>query len=392
VRATEVLQEVRDASEHGIVGATAGVDWGAVIARKHRFTDPVTAETERSLADSKVEHIAGRPRFVAPDRLEVDGRAISFDGLVIATGSTPTPLPFPGAEQVGTSDDLLELRQVPRRLAIIGSGVVAFEFAQVFARAGSAVHMLMHGSEPLRRFDQGLVSRLVEHSRSLGIVFHPNATVATVEGTGAALAVKLAGGMAVEADFVLNAAGRVAQVGELNLAAAGVQYDTQGVTVDDFLRCPGNSRIFAAGDAHGRMMLSPVASYEGRIVAHNFLHQAQKKADYRAIPNAVFTVPPLAAVGMTEAEARDAGLGIEVSVQDMSDWTVFSIANARPAHGKLVSEKGSGRILGAHLYQSEAEEVIHLFAMAIRYGITRTQLAEMVYVYPSLTSAMAYLV
>lgn len=391
VRATEVLQEVRDASEHGIIGATTGIDWGAVIARKHRFTDPVTEDTERSLADKKVEHIVGTPRFIAADRLEVNGRAISFDGLVIATGSTPSPLLFSGAELVHTSDDILELHQVPRSLVIIGSGVVAFEFAQVFARSGSIVHMLMHG-KPLHQFEEDLVSRLVEHSRILGIVFHPDATVAAVERTGEMLAVKLVEGTTLDADFVLNATGRVVQPGELNLAAAGVQCSTRGVTVDDFLRSPGNPRVFAAGDAHGRMMLSPVASYEGRIVAHNFLHQPQEKVDYRAIPSTVFTVPPLATVGMTEAEARDAGLDIEVSTQDMSSWTVFSIANARPAHGKLISEKGSGRIVGAHLYLAAADNIIHFFAMAIRYGITRPQLAEMVYAYPTLSSAMAYLI
>jgi glutathione reductase (NADPH) len=340
VRATEVLQEVRDAGEHGIATGEPRIDWGAVVARKRWITEPATGNAERWLAENKVDRIRGTPRFVGPDQIEVDGRPLAFDGLVIATGSTPSPLGFPGAELVRTSDDILELQQVPGSLVVIGAGTVAFEFAQVFARAGSSVHVLMRGGQPLRQFDQDLVSRLVDHSRHLGIVFHAGAEVARVELAGDALSVRLADGRTLRADFVLNAAGRIPQVGTLNLEAAGVEYDRHGVTVDDCLRSPGNPRIFAAGDAHGRLMLSPVASYEGRLVADNFLHQAQRKADYRAIPSVVFAVPSLAMVGMTEAEARNAGLEVEVSAQDMSAWTVFSIANAHPAFGKVVSEKG----------------------------------------------------
>jgi glutathione reductase (NADPH) len=388
VRATEVLGEVRDAGEHGIATGETRIDWNRVIDRKHRFTDPATERAERGLAESDVELIRGEPRFVAPDRLQVAGRVLSFDAIVVATGSTPTPFSFPGAEFVRTSDDILELRDVPRRLVIIGAGAVAFEFAQAFARAGSDVHVLMRSARALRPFDEDLSARLVEHSRTLWITFHTGAAVAAVTPT----AVRLADGSELAADFVLNAAGRTPQIADLGLEAAGVATTKRGVTVDDYLQSPGNPRVYAAGDAHGRLMLSPVASYEARIVAHNVLHpQARQKADYGTIPSAVFTVPPLARVGMTAADAREAGLDVDVALQDMSANTVFRIAHAAPAWGKLVCEKASGRVLGADLYHAGADDIVHLFALAIRHGISREQLGEMVYAYPTLTSGVAYL-
>lgn len=388
VRATDVLQEVRDAGEHGIATGEPRIDWNRVIDRKHRFTDPATRNAERGLAESGVELIRGQPRFVGPDRLEVAGRVLSFDAIVVATGSTPTPFSFPGAEHVRTSDDILELREVPRSLAIIGAGAVAFEFAQAYARAGSAVHVFMRSARALRPFDEDLSARLVEHSRTLGITFHTEANVAAVTPT----AVRLADGSEVAADFVLNAAGRRPQLADLDLDAAGVATTERGVTVNEYLQSPGNPRVYAAGDAHGRLMLSPVASYEGRIVAHNILHpEAKRQADYGAIPSAVFTVPPLARVGMTAADARVAGLDVEVALQDMSASTVFRIAHAAPAWGKLVWERASGRVLGADLYHAGADDIIHLFALAIRHGISRQQLGEMVYAYPTLTSGVAYL-
>ena len=391
VRATEVLQEVRDAHQHGIHTGELAIDWSAVIDRKHRFTDSVTAGTERGLAAAGVEYIKASPRFIAPDRLEVDGRTLTFDGVLIATGSTPRRLGFPGAEHVAITDDILDLRRIPRSLAIIGAGVVAFEFSQIFARLGSAVHVLMHGDKTLANFDQEMVAELVQHSRSLGMVFHPSVEVQRIERRGDDHVIALNNGATLEADFVLNAAGRPANILDLNLDAAEVEYGPRGVAVNDYLRNPRNPRVFAAGDARGQKQLSPVASHEGAIVATNYLHGDRKRIELSAVPSAVYTVPPFAAVGLSEAAARAQGFDIEVVREDMSDWIVVDIAGSKPAHATLVSDKGSGRILGATLYGHGADDNIHLFAMAMRFGITSAQLGEMVYAYPTFAGTLGYL-
>ena len=190
------------------------------------------------------------------------------------------------------------------------------------------------------------------------------------------------------ADFVLNAAGRVPNIASLDLPAAGVAFDKKGVVVDEYLRSPGNRRVFAGGDAHGRRQLSPVASYEGRVVAKNFLEGDVERASYEAIPQAVYTVPPLAWVGATEAEARESGAKIAVTLHDMENWRVYAIAGERPAKAKVVVEESTRRILGAHLYGAEAAEMIHVFALAMRFGLSTADLEKMVWAYPTFTAVL----
>jgi glutathione reductase (NADPH) len=391
VRATEVLDEVRRAGEHGIEVEVNRVDWSRVIDRKKSFTDPVPAQTEESLSKKGIALIRGLARFVSPDAIEVDGRELEAQGFLIATGSTPRRLWFPGAEATRISDDILDLREVPRDLVILGAGVVAFEFGQVFARLGSRVSMLMPSDRALRGSDADLVAVLVEHSKRLGIDFVAHTRVHGVSARGSRLAVEaeVSGVMRIfEADFVLNAAGRVAALESLNLPAAGVAGHAKGVVVDDYLRSPSNRRVFAGGDAHGKRQLSPVASYEGRIVARNFLEGDVERVDYEAVPQAVFTVPPLAWVGRTEEQARKEEGRITVASHDMENWRVFAIAGERPARAKVVLEERTQRILGAHLLGACAAELIHVFAMAMRYGLTATDLDKMVWVYPSFSAAL----
>src|SRR5262249_16864265 len=158
--------------------------WSKVHARKKAFTDPVPAATEEALRKNRVELIRGTARFVSPDTLSVDGRTFQAEGFLVATGSTPRPLTFPGAELTRISDDILELSEIPGDFAILGAGVVAFEFGQVFARAGSRVSLLMPSDRALRGADEDLVDVLVEHSRQLGIEFVAHARVHGVTRRG----------------------------------------------------------------------------------------------------------------------------------------------------------------------------------------------------------------
>lgn len=391
VRAAEVWQEVKDAGAHGIHFSRLEMDWNAVIERKHRFTDPVTAQSEQGLKDAGIDYIKGPARFIAENKLQVAERVLDFEGALIATGSTPRKLDFAGANYTSSSDALLELRTVPRSLVIVGSGVVAMEFAQVFARLGSKVHILMHGQKVLQNMEQDIVHHLIEHSAQLGIQFHESAEIEKIERSGDAYRVFLKNAETLDGDFVLNASGRVPNIDTLDLASANVLRDKHGIKVNEYLRSVNNPKIFAAGDAHGFLELSPVASYEGKIVAENFLQPDSVQTDYSAIPKAVFTVPPFASVGMTEDDAKDKSLAVTVLKEDMRAYKVFAIAGTAPSYAKILVDSNS-KILGAHLYAFGADNTIHIFAMAMRYGLTTQDLAQMVYVYPSFTSAFGTLV
>jgi glutathione reductase (NADPH) len=391
VRATEVLDEVRHAAEHGIEAPVRGVEWPKVIARKRGFTQPVPAATEEALRKAGVDRIRGAARFLSPRSIRVEDRDLTAEGFLVATGSVPRRLSFPGAELVGTTDDILELEHPPASLVIVGAGVVAFEFGQVFARLGSKVSVLVPSDRALRGADEDLVAALVDHSKRIGMEFVFHAGVRHVTGSGGRLTVdaEVSGqARAFPADFVLNAAGRVAAIESLDLSAAGVGTDKKGILVDDYLRSPGNRHVFAGGDAHGRRQLSPVASYEGRVVAKNFLEGDVERVSYEAIPQAVYSVPPMAWVGRTEAEAREKGIEVTVGFHDMEDWKVYAIAGERPAKAKVLLEADTRRILGAHLLGAGAAELIHVFAMAIRFELTATDLEKMVWAYPTFASAL----
>jgi glutathione reductase (NADPH) len=391
VRATEVLDEVRRAGEHGIRTGPVSIDWPRVWQRKKSFTDPVPAQTEESLKNRGIDLIRGQARFLGPDSLSVGDRVLRAEGFVVATGSHPRSLAFPGADLVKTTDDILELQQPPGRMAIIGAGVVAFEFGQVFARLGTKVTMLMRRGRALAGFDEDFIETLVQFTESLGVEFLQETEVRSIARAAIGLRLKLVVGgetRLLESDFVLNAAGRVAAVELLELPKAGVEASERGVAVDAHLRSPTNRRVFAGGDAHGARQLSPVASYEGRVIARNFLEGDVEEVDYSRIPRAVFTVPPVASVGTTEEEARRAGKAIDVAVNDMRTWNVVALAGEPLARAKVMTERSTGRILGAQLLGAGAAENIHVFALAMEAGMSADRFKHLVFAYPTFASAL----
>ncbi|HYS54626.1 MAG TPA: NAD(P)/FAD-dependent oxidoreductase [Thermoanaerobaculia bacterium] len=392
VRASEVLETVRESGKHGVNVGKISVDWETVWKRKHAFTDPVPEWTEKSLADAGVQRVRAVARFLDQQTIAAGDDQWQAEGFVIATGSHPRRLQIPGAELLKTSNDVLELRKPPARMVVIGSGVVAFEFSHVFARLGTKVTMLMRGRGGLTGFDDNFAELALEFTREhLGVEFMPMTDLTAIHKDGNAYRVECAcNGREVvrEADFVLNAAGRDAAVEDLNLAAANVETSQRGVVVDNFLRSKTNRRVFAGGDAHGIRQLSPVASYEGRVIAQNFLQGDVRQVDYTTVPQSIFTTPPLASVGLTETIAREMGRDITVHTADMSQWTVYAIAGEPIARAQVVAEKKTRKVLGAQLFGAAASENIHLFALAIQCGLTIDHLAEMVYAYPTFASTI----
>jgi len=391
VRASEVLDEVRRAGDHGIRAGEIGIDWEEVWRRKHAFTDSVPESTERGLASKGVARIRGVARFSSPDTLIAADDELHAGAFVIATGSTPRRLTFPGADLVKTTDDILELRRPPERLVILGAGVVAFEFGFVFARVGTKVTILMHSTRALAGFDDDFAAHAVDYGRSIGIEFIPSTTITRILPASDSAAVEFtreAGSDVREADFILNAAGRVPAIDALDLPAANVETSRRGVVVDGYLRSTTNRRVFAGGDAHGVFQLSPVASYEGRVIARNYLEGDVVKADYNVVPQAIYTTPPLATVGWTEAEARRNERPVKVRTSDMKSWKVYAIAGEPVAWAKVVADAETDRILGAQLFGAGAPDSIHLFALAIRCGLTAADLRDAVYAYPTFASAI----
>lgn len=389
VGAAELVDWQCRMTSHGVAGSLA-IDWAALMQFKGTFTEPVPTNREASFARAGIAMLHGPARFTAPDRLVVGSAALEARHFLLALGARPRPLDIPGSDALLTSTDFLELDHLPRRLAFVGAGYISFEFAHLARRAGAKVTVIGRG-RPLRQFDRDLVSRLVQHTRDLGIDLRLGAEVMAVEvGSGGMLVLHLDRGESVIVDAAVHGAGRVPASTGLGLEAADVATESTGaVRVNEYLRSLTNPRVYAAGDVAARpgsAPLTPVAGYESGIVASNLLGGDHRTPDYRGIPSVVFTIPPLARVGLTEEEARVEGLDVEVKSRDTSSWYSNRRVGEPCAMFKTLVERESDRIVGAHLLGPHAEEVINLFGLAIRQGLTATALRHQLYAYPTVGS------
>lgn len=401
VGAAAVVDAQRRMAGHGVTGE-AGIDWPALMQFKRTFTDPVPAREQASLERAGVVTFHGTARFTAADRLAVttaDGtdHELQATHVVVASGAGPVPLNIPGEEHVRTSTDFLELESLPGRIAFIGAGYISFEFAHLVQRAGAHAIVLGRGT-PLAHFDQDLVGRLVAHTRQVGIALRTDAEVTAVEPAGAGYRVRVAtdsGPDSIEADLVVHGAGRVPATHHLDLARAQVDLDEHGaIRVNGFLQSTTNPRVYAAGDCTrppGSLPLTPVAGHEGLVVASNLLHGNARTPDYRGIPSVVFSIPPLAAVGLTEAAARERGIPVRVTCEETASWFSNRRRQEPAAMFKTVVDERTDHVLGAHLLGPDAADVINVFALAIRHGLTARDLKQMIYAYPASTSDVSYM-
>jgi glutathione reductase (NADPH) len=326
--------------------------------------------------------------------------------VLIATGMQPAPLGIPGEAHLTTSEQFLELDRLPQRIAFVGGGYISFEFAHVAARAGAQARILHRGARPLPGFDPDLVDQLVQATRDLGVDVQLNASVRAIEQTGGELLVRVSGAAGAAgapggggeqtfaADLVVHGAGRVPEIDNLDLEQAGIQRERRGVSVNEHLQSVSNPAVYAAGDsaATAGLPLTPVAALEGEVAAANLLEGNHRRPDYAGVPTVVFTIPALASVGLQEAAARERGLKFRKQQEETAEW-YSSRRVALPRTGfKVLVEEGSGRILGAHLLGPHAEEVVNLFGLAIRKGLTAADLEEMPYAYPTSASDLWYMV
>jgi glutathione reductase (NADPH) len=350
----------------------------------------------KSLKGRGIELYTGRARFTGRNTIGVAGEALEAGKIIVATGSTPRPLPIPGAEHLITSDEILTDPTQPERLIFIGGGVIALEFGHVFARAGTKVTVLEALDRLLPRMDRDAVAQIATESARIGLDILTGVKVLEIVAAGAALEVRFehAGKTRIlVADRVANGTGRIPDVAGLDLDAGGIAHDGLRIAVDEYLRSTSNPDVYVAGDAlTSSAQLSPVASYEGRIVGRNILNGDTQTPDYGHIPANVYTVPALASVGLTEAEASGQGLAFSARTNDMAGWRSAMTHAETAAWSKVLVEDGSGRILGAHMVGHGAEEVIHLFAFAMKHGVTATGLGDTVYGYPTFASDIKFMV
>jgi len=389
VAAAHAMHEIEIAGTHGITVGEAKMDWNALIDRKNSMIEFIPGAMQ-DLAKSRGKVFTGKARFVGPNTVEVNGQQLQADNIVIATGSITRPLSIPGSEYLITSDDVLSERDLPEDVVFIGGGVIAMEFSHVYARAGAKVSILEMAPQLLPRLDSDAVAAIQAESERIGIDVKTAVQVESIESVGDRYRVFFVHNgerQSIEAARVVNGTGRIANVSELELDAANIKYDGIRIEVDEHLRSVSNPSVWVAGDAlvHSAQ-LSPLATYEGRTVGQNIVEGATRTPDYSVIPSAVYTVPALSTVGITEAEAKAGDVEYDVVTSDMRDWFSARFYAETAAWAKVIVEKRSREILGAHLVGHHGEELIHLFAMAMRHGISADEMSGDIYAFPTFTA------
>lgn len=395
VGAAEVVDHARRMRGRGIDGGEPAIAWDALIKFKRSFTEPVPLMKEKDFERHGIDTYHGRAKFFGPSAIAIGDDVLDGRFILIAVGAVPMRLGVAGEEHLITSTDFLELAELPPTIVLLGGGFIAAEFAHIAARAGAQVTILEQADRMLTPFDPDLVDWLMDKFRGIGIDVRLNTRVTAIEKNGSKLSVHASANGSdevFETDLVVHAAGRVPDLDPLDLAAANVESDKGRLKLNEFLQSTSNPAIYAVGDAAMRgPPLTPVASHDAKVAAANMLNGNHLKPNYLGVPSVAFTIPPIASVGLGEKQAREQGRKFRVQKQRASDWyTARRVAEA--VYGfKVMVEDGTDLILGAHLVGPHIEEVINIFALAIRKGLTAADLKATIFAYPTGASDIGYM-
>jgi mycothione reductase len=393
----EVAEVVRGAGAFGVDATLRGMRWTDVRDRVFDRVDAESAEGRAAREDSDfVTVYAGHARFIGPRSLQIElgaeSVAVEADQIVIAAGGRPI-VPPPVLESglpFETSDSIMRIEAPPRRLAVLGGGYIAAELAEVFAAAGSEVVIIEQAEQLLGPQDESIAGEFTELARHR-FELHLGRELTRLEGVAGALRLVLDDGTTLAADTLLVAVGRTPNSDRLDLATAGINtYDDGRIVVDEYQRTEIEG-VFALGDICAPYQLKHVANRQAEVVAHNLLHPDDLIAtDLDVVPAAVFTNPQIASVGATEQECREDGRDYVVGTTRYADVAYGWAMEDRTGFCKVLAERGSGRLLGAHLMGPQAATLIQPLVLAMTLGIDARTLAKRPYwIHPALTEVVS---
>jgi len=385
----ELLQLAQHLDGKGVT-APPSLNWADTAAFKREFTDAVPGNTEAFFDRIGVDLYRGTASFKGPGVLVVDGVELQGGSIVLATGAAPRRMDIPGSELGLDSNDFLAQKDLPASIIFIGGGYIAFEFAHVAAAFGAQVTILNKSDRVLRQFDADLVDTTVAASEQAGIKVLTEREPVEMSRCEAGIQVKCRNGETHEAAAVFVAAGREANLADLNLAALGLDPDPRGLVVDENMRVAGQADLYAVGDCARTLALAPVADREAAVAAGNITGDAQAM-DYGKVPSVCFTQPPLASVGLTEEQAQQKGASFKVRRGEMTAWANHRRLGAQFGQYKMLVDD-EGLIIGAHILGHGAGDMINLIALAMEGGLPASRLKEMMWAYPTLTSDTKYMV
>jgi glutathione reductase (NADPH) len=389
VSTIELLTRARRGNPLGIKGSEQlSLDWPAMISRKDKIIASWSQSKNATPAKLGVPVLRGHAMFAGPHEIAVDGRNYSANKIVIATGSKPARPPIPGAELGITSDELIHLKEQPERLVVIGGGFIGLEFGFALARAGTKVTVLQSAPGIGSGLDHDIRSILLECAAQAGMTIKTNVKVTRIADDKTVEAEVDGQKENFSADQVLLATGRPSNVARLRPEVANIDLDHGAVKVNEYLQSASSPHIYAVGDAAGKRQHSPVAWYEGPIAAHNALKGNERKVDFSVFPTAIFTIPAIGQVGLSEEEALKRGLKAKTSKLPYDYNPAAGVRDETEGLVKVVYEEGTEKILGVHVIGAHAEDIVQIAAVAIKAGLKKSDVGAMHYVFPTFGGAI----
>jgi glutathione reductase (NADPH) len=383
VYASAFAGEFEDAAGFGWSVGERTFDWARLIENKDREIARLNSVYARLLDEAGVRRLEGRARVVDPHTVEIGGRRFTAANLLVATGGWPTLPEIPGIEHAISSNEAFHLKELPRRVVVVGGGYIAVEFAGIFNGLGSRTTELYRGELFLRGFDDDVRRTLADEMRKKGIDLRFGASIARIEKHGGVLRARLDDGAELEADQILYATGRAPNIAGLGLEQAGVALDGAGaVVVDAYMRTSVPS-IWAIGDVTNRLNLTPVAIHEGMAIAATLFAGRPTAPDHSDVPTAIFSQPPVGTVGLTESAARERFGELDVYRTSFRSLRNTLTSSEEKTLMKLVVDRASQRVVGAHMVGPEAGEIIQGIAIAVKCHATKAIFDATIGIHPT---------
>lgn len=393
VLASRFYDEFEDARGFGWRTGPVEFDWGALVAAKEKEITRLSGLYEQTLAKNGVALIRARASLIGPGAVALsDGRKLHAPRVLIATGGAPALAPsVPGIELAISSNEIFDLPVLPRRLAIIGSGYIAVEFASLFVRLGVQTTLLYRAALPLRGFDDDLRKHLAIALAQAGVDLRSGVSPTRIDKSGAGFNVALDDGSVLNADIVLAATGRRPATHGLGLDKIGVEMRDNGAIVVDAHSRTSISSIYAVGDVTDRINLTPVAIREGHAFADSVFGSKPRTVDYDNVASAVFTTPEIGAVGLSETAASERFPNVDIYETAFRPMRATLSGRSERVYMKLVVNADSQKVLGAHLFGPEAGEMIQLVAVALQMGATKLDFDSTMAVHPTMAEELVTL-
>ncbi|MFM5908251.1 MAG: glutathione-disulfide reductase [Novosphingobium sp.] len=390
VYGSDFAHSLEDAAAFGWTIEGASFDWATLRDFVARDVDRLEKAYTSTLDNNKVDHFHERATVTGPNAVRLaSGQDITARVILIAVGAWPVLPEFDGNDLAITSNEVFGLPEFPRRVVIQGAGYIALEFAGIFNALGAEVTVVNRSDQILRGYDASLRERLLQIMQARKIAFRFSSPIEKIvkEGNGV-LSVHTAGHQPIAADAVLVATGRRPKTEGLGLENAGVKLGVMGeVLVDDFNQSSCHS-IYAVGDVTNRVQLTPVAIREGHAFADTVFDNAPRTTAYDCIPNAVFSQPPLAGVGLTEEQARAQLADVKVFTSDFRPMKNMFAATPERGLYKLVVDGATDRVVGVHMIGPEAPEILQVAAIAVKAGLTKADFDATVALHPSMAEEL----